>query len=271
MIRKKKKLKVARKRKSNKELSNETFYNSNYENTITMNGDSTINGAQILAENRKNSDGMIYYIYDAQGIAGMIRPGNYYYFEKNILGDVVKIYNSNGVEVGAYEYDAWGNITSQSGSMASVNPFRYRGYYYDKDLGWYYLQTRYYNPQWGRFLNADGYISTGTGLFGYNMYAYCNNNPVNKIDSQGTWPRWITATVAVGSLIVCGASLVTGNVALAYGAWKVGAIATTALAIQSWHYDDRAKKNEGVPDTLQGLWFHSANICLLSTSSGTCL
>lgn len=68
------------------------------------------------------------------------------------------------------------------------NPFRYRGYYYDIDLGWYYLQSRYYNPETGRFLNADGYVSTGTGLLGYNMFAYCNNNPVMCIDSNGEFP-----------------------------------------------------------------------------------
>ncbi len=65
------------------------------------------------------------------------------------------------------------------------NPFRYRGYYYDYDTGLYYLQSRYYNPQRGRFLNADGYVSTGTGLPGYNMYAYCNNNPVMGYDPNG--------------------------------------------------------------------------------------
>ena len=65
------------------------------------------------------------------------------------------------------------------------NPFRYRGYYYDTDTGLYYLQSRYYNPQWGRFLNADGYVSTGTGMIGFNMYAYCNNNPVMGYDPNG--------------------------------------------------------------------------------------
>ena len=65
------------------------------------------------------------------------------------------------------------------------NPFRYRGYYYDTDTGLYYLQSRYYNPKWGRFLNADGYVSTGMGLLGHNMYAYCGNNPVMGYDPTG--------------------------------------------------------------------------------------
>jgi RHS repeat-associated protein len=67
----------------------------------------------------------------------------------------------------------------------NLNPFRYRGYYYDRETGFYYLQSRYYDPETGRFLNADGLISTGTGVAGYNMYAYCNNNPVNYIDPSG--------------------------------------------------------------------------------------
>ena len=74
------------------------------------------------------------------------------------------------------------------GYVANNNPFRYRGYYYDVETGWYYLQSRYYNPTWGRFLNADGYVSTGQGLLGYNMYAYCNNNPVKSVDSNGDFP-----------------------------------------------------------------------------------
>ena len=86
------------------------------------------------------------------------------------------------------------------------NPLRYRGYYYDTDLGLYYLQTRYYDSNTGRFINADGYISTGTGLLGYNMYAYCNNNPVMYVDSAGNSPGLIWGLVALGALdrVVCG-------------------------------------------------------------------
>jgi RHS repeat-associated protein len=67
----------------------------------------------------------------------------------------------------------------------TYNPFRYRGYYYDTDIGLYYLQSRYYNPQWGRFLNADGYVNANGDMIGFNMYAYCNNNPVMLVDSSG--------------------------------------------------------------------------------------
>ncbi len=97
--------------------------------------------------------------------------------------------DSNGNPKVYYQYDAWGNILSTSGSMASTlgtqNPLRYRGYVYDEETGLYYLQSRYYNPEIGRFLNADGYIATGQGLLGNNMFAYCLNNPVRYMDYSG--------------------------------------------------------------------------------------
>ncbi len=88
-------------------------------------------------------------------------------------------------EVASYEYDAWGNILSQSGSMAEKNPLRYRGYYYDNETGFYYLQSRYYDPAVKRFINADIYASTGQGFIGTNMFAYCNNNPISFSDYTG--------------------------------------------------------------------------------------
>ena len=99
-----------------------------------------------------------------------------------------------------YVYDAWGNIFSTTGSMAStlgyLNPLRYRGYVYDQETGLYYLQSRYYNPQWGRFINADGVISgIGNNILGNNQFAYCFNNPVNMTDSTGNWPQWFKNAV----------------------------------------------------------------------------
>jgi len=63
-------------------------------------------------------------------------------------------------------------------ALGEKNPYRYRGYRYDTETGCYYLQSRYYNPEWGRFLNADGVVSTGQGMLSHNMFAYCANNPV---------------------------------------------------------------------------------------------
>ena len=108
-----------------------------------------------------------------------------YYYVLNLQGDVVKLVDVSGAEVASYEYDAWGNVLSQSGSMASTNPLRYRGYYHDSETGFYYLQSRYYDPAMHRFINADSYASTGQGFIGTNMFAYCHNSPVAFYDTEG--------------------------------------------------------------------------------------
>lgn len=100
-------------------------------------------------------------------------------------GDITRIEDVNGNVLATYEYDAWGRLISSSGSLAEINPLRYRGYYYDTETGFYYLQSRYYDPVVSRFINADRYASTGTGLLSYNMFAYCQNNPVNYSDPSG--------------------------------------------------------------------------------------
>ena len=119
----------------------------------------------------------------------------YYYYGVNSRGDVIGLYNANGALSSTYEYDAYGKllsvktpagieITSET-AIANLNPLRYRGYVYDNETGFYYLQTRYYDPTTCRFINADGYNSTGHGILGNNMFAYCNNNPVMYSDPTG--------------------------------------------------------------------------------------
>ncbi len=102
-----------------------------------------------------------------------------------------------------YTHDAWGNVLSTTGSMASTlglnNPLRYRGYIYDRETGLYYLQSRYYDPEMGRFINADAFTSTGQGLLGNNMFAYCLNNPVNMADLNGQFGI-VTAMVFGGCI-----------------------------------------------------------------------
>ena len=111
-----------------------------------------------------------------------------YYYVLNLQGDVVKlIHYIPGFEyesVATYEYDAWGNVSS-SGRLAEINPLRYRGYYYDNETGFYYLQSRYYDPANRRFINADSLASTGQGSLGTNMFAYCNNCPTIYHDPSG--------------------------------------------------------------------------------------
>ena len=87
--------------------------------------------------------------------------------------------------VTSYDYDPYGKVISATGTLAGVNPLRYRGYVYDWETGFYYLQSRYYDPTIGRFLNVDGYVSTGQGIIGHNMFAYCGNNPVINEDKTG--------------------------------------------------------------------------------------
>ena len=115
-----------------------------------------------------------------------------YYYVLNLQGDVVKlIHYIPGFEyesVATYEYDAWGNVSS-SGRLAEINPLRYRGYYYDNETGFYYLQSRYYDPANRRFINADGLISSNWSFSGLNMFAYCENDPVGRSDPSGIEKR----------------------------------------------------------------------------------
>ena len=114
-----------------------------------------------------------------------------FHYVTNAQGDVVQLNFQGGTVYAEYTYDAWGNILTKTGSLADVNPLRYRGYYFDSETGFYYLQSRYYDPTLGRFINADSYASTGQGFLGYNMFAYCGNNPTNKNDASGHRPMII--------------------------------------------------------------------------------
>ena len=141
--------------------------------------------------------------------------GAKYWYDKNLQGDIVGIRNSTGTPVAKYVYDAWGKIlqvtdkdgndvSGNSDHIANINPFRYRGYYYDVETGWYYLNARYYDPAVGRFLSPDGQINNvGSDLLGANLFAYCGNNPVNRIDPNGNeWWHWLAAaTIVVGTAV----------------------------------------------------------------------
>ena len=112
----------------------------------------------------------------------------YYIFEKNLQGDIVAVYDEYRNAVVKYTYDAWGNVTEtlyDTTSNGQYNSFRYRGYFYDEDTELYYLNSRYYDPATGRFLNPDIYVNANGDLTGFNMYAYCSNNPVMGVDETG--------------------------------------------------------------------------------------
>ena len=97
----------------------------------------------------------------------------------------MSIVDAGGNVKATYKYDPYGNVLTATGTMAEVNPIRYRGYYYDTETGLYYVSSRYYDPEIGRFINADALVSTGQGILGNNMFAYCRNNPVCRVDISG--------------------------------------------------------------------------------------
>lgn len=173
-----------------------------------------LEGQKIIFE--QTGENVIYYIYsDVDGLIGFKYNDNIYYYQKNCNNDIIKILDNNYNIVGIYNYDSWGNImsiTDKDGNdvsnnlehIANINPFRYRSYYYDKETKLYYLNSRYYNPRWGRFINADNYISTDSGPLGDNMYLYCNNNPISYVDSDGNsiLAGMVIGIAAVGTIIL---------------------------------------------------------------------
>ena len=212
-----------------------------------------LSGTQILSEewtDRWNRHVMVY-IYDAAGQPiGMshFQDGTLvdtYLYEKNIQGDVVAVYEYDGDLVVRYAYNAWGAVSeTEYGSEYDeesfevlCNPFRYRGYYYDTDTGFYYVSSRYYDPEVGRFINADDidYLGADGSPLSYNLFAYCMNNPVNRFDVNGnlSMPNWLKVTV--GAVAIAGLAVATvctgGAVAVICGAALSGAIAGGASGV----------------------------------------
>ena len=140
----------------------------------------------------------IIYLYDANGspVGFKYRSIGYaedvwdeYFYEKNLQGDVIAVYDSSGVKLYSYDYTAWGKFARtqvlSAATTALINPYLYRGYYYDYDLGLYYLESRYYDPVTCRFINADDYLGANQDILSYNLYAYCSNNPIKYVDPSG--------------------------------------------------------------------------------------
>ena len=148
----------------------------------------------------------MHFTYDAVGPLSVNFNGTEYFYLKNAQGDVTGLVDSTGAKVVAYTCGPWGESWGVSGTLAftlgTFNPLRYRGYVYDTETGLYYLNSRYYNPVWGRFINADGFVSTGQGVSGNNMFAYCGNNPVNHSDSSGMfWKKIGSFFKGIGTAI----------------------------------------------------------------------
>ena len=111
-----------------------------------------------------------------------------YYYIKNGQNDIIGILDNNYNKIVEYIYDSWGNILeikdNSNNNIGIINPFRYRSYYYDNETKLYYLNSRYYNPLWGRFINCDGIINDDE-IVGCNLYTYCNNNAITLVDPTG--------------------------------------------------------------------------------------
>ena len=165
-----------------------------------------------------SSDGTkLIFLYDENGdIFGLTYNGDNYYYIKNAQNDVIAIANTWGNILCRYEYDAWGKVLSITGDVAwfgQLNPIRYRSYYYDNESGLYYLQSRYYNPEIGRFICADEVsvvtVSPDSANYDKNLFAYCDNNPVVRADSSGYIWTTTLGIMAVGGAIGAGISAIS--------------------------------------------------------------
>jgi len=184
-----------------------TYNDSGIRTSKTVNGITTaytLSGSRIL----RQTEGVttLDFFYDEGGAPiGFKTGGVNYWYVFNLQGDVIGIINASGTQVVTYTYDAYGKPLSTTGSMAGSigvqNPFRYRGYYYDSETGFYYLNSRYYDPTVGRFVNADSCIDN-RWLNTQNLFQYCGNNPVCRADYNGHWVILVVAVVMLAAAAV---------------------------------------------------------------------
>lgn len=223
---------------TNRRLTSATSTDSSISYTYNHNGirtSKTINGIithYIVDENNnivkqyELVDGVetnvIEFIYDSNNTPIYFTYNNAtYYYERNLQGDIVGILDANGNTVVEYAYNIWGDLVSITCSLAdtigTINPLRYRGYYYDTETNLYYLQSRYYSPDVLRFISQDDVkLSNTQGQpLGSNLYTYCLNNPVMNVDSTGKLPIWAKITIGiVGIAASVALTIATGGAAL---------------------------------------------------------
>ncbi|WP_242845989.1 RHS repeat domain-containing protein [Clostridium novyi] len=155
----------------------------------------------------ENGKDKIHYTYDLNdNLISMNLNGQEYYYIRNAQNDIIALNNSRGTTVATYTYDSWGkllsikdengtDITNNKDHVGYKNPYRYRGYRYDTETGLYYLNSRYYNSEWGRFVSSDEIVGETGTLLSCNMFAYCSNDPINNEDPDGDIAWWIGAAI----------------------------------------------------------------------------
>ena len=227
-----------------------------------------LEGRTIIFEDR-NGD-VLYYIYNGSELLGFVYENKTYYYHKNMFGDIIGILDSSYNEIVTYEYDSWGalvNITDNSNiNLGTINPFRYRSYYYDEESGFYYLNSRYYNPKMGRFINADNVLIANKNIVSSNLYQYVSNNPINYFDNTGYFADALfDFGVKLGNAIRESAPLwgAAGGLSAADGPLPFGdviggaiAIGGTALAVWKAYSKDKSETKENSVPKVEADVFH---------------
>ena len=180
--------------------------------------DGQIIGEQHLREDQEKPLYEMTFSYDADGtLFSMKCDGKDYYYILNPTGDVIALVDTGWNTVVSYAYDSWGKVTAIEGDqdLGKKNPLRYRGYYWDEETGLYYLASRYYDPEVGRFINADDLSVLSEEkreITDKNLYAYCDNNSIIRKDNEGD--MWQLALAGVGgngfgTMIATGLGVIT--------------------------------------------------------------
>ena len=217
--------------------------------TVTQSGASTVyeylwNESRLVGQKVGNDAVRILYDANDEPVGFTVNDSASYFYVKNLQGDVLAIVDKTGAEKVSYVYDAYGQIVSMTGdaTLQKLNPCTYRGYYYDAETGLYYLQSRYYNPEWGRFINADVAEVLNVSQehpVSANLFAYCKNNPVNMVDQSGTIAANVIGAVIGGVIGAVGGYFLTRWLADRIGLrgwkrntfiWGLSAIITASAA-----------------------------------------
>lgn len=254
------------------------------------------NGSQLAGQ--KSSDGKtIIFLYDSNGqYIGLNYNGVEYYYIKNLQGDIIAIADANGTIVGTYTYNAWGEIYYMTGTssmpvyefsdnIVAINPIRYRGYYYDAETSLYYLNSRYYDPETCRFINAynAGVVLDSNLPHWYkNLYSYCDDNPVVRIDIGGDSWQYVWDVIKLALNPGANAAYTAGTEYLVLNKYYVAeflyqyAFFGKGVELESWQIPDfmigkliesNTIREILLPYVTKGEWFDTGDLTSIQMSS----